>query len=273
MKAPPNAIAALHELLATGETADGAVSAVDEPLKLGLWSHDSPTARRATRAALAKLAARLPNEGEVIAAVFGCQPELRTAWVRIVAARLREAVKRRDAAELCRAIDLLDVASRRIREELPSASLQPTGYQALETALFGAPAEQAVVWPKLLRAIGATADLVEGGQGHPAPPLAPIEPLDTRTNWCAGRLLQLPRGSCGAGVPPAASHVRFSGKEEQAGRLHHKDGQAGRLHHNQEQAGRLEGEETELRFVLSGECAAGEEPSVAPTALTLALGC
>jgi len=30
---------------------------------------------------------------------------------------------------LCSAIDLLDVASQRINEDLPNASLQPTGHQ------------------------------------------------------------------------------------------------------------------------------------------------
>ena len=178
--------------MTTGESAAGVLSAFTEPLRLGLWSLDQPTDRAIARAGLVQLAARLPNVEETVAAVFACQPELRTAWLRIVAARLREAGKRRDAAELCSAIELLDVASRRIREELPNASLQPTGHQAMETALFGASAEQAVVWPKLLRVIGATAELVEGGRGSPAQPLPKVDPLDPRRTWCSGRVLQLP---------------------------------------------------------------------------------
>jgi len=177
-----------------------------------------------------------------------------------VAARLREAGKRRDAAELCRAIDLLGAASRRIREALREASLLGTGYQALETALFGAPAEQALAWPKLLRAIGATADLVEGGQGQAAPPLEAIEPFDTRRNWCAGRLLQLPRVvGRAAGLDALTPALSRREREQEAGRLHHNEQQAGRLHHK----------EAELRFVLSGEC--GEKLSAALTTLTPAL--
>jgi len=166
--------------------------ALAEPIQLGLWSHDTSTGRITVRVGLVQLAARLPNIDETIAALFACQSDLRNAWVRIIAARLREAGKRRDAAQLCSAINLLDVASRRIREELLTASLQPTGHQPLEIALFGASAEQAVVWPKLLRVIGATAELVEGQRGHSLAALPTVEPLDPKRTWCNGRLLQLP---------------------------------------------------------------------------------
>lgn len=186
------AIAAVRELLTDGETAGNTLSALAEPLRLGLWSLNQPTGLVTARGLLVQLAARLPNAEETVAAAFACQPELRTAWLRIIAARLREPGKRRDAGELCGAIDQLDVASRRVREELPNANLQPTGHQALETALFGSPVEQAVVWPKLLRVIGATAELVEGGQGSPVAPLPRVEPLDPRRTWCSGRILQLP---------------------------------------------------------------------------------
>lgn len=189
---PSAAIAAVRELLVTGEAAGDTLSALTEPLRLGLWSCEQATGLVMARAGLVQLAGQLPNVEETVAAVFACEPELRTAWLRIVAARLREAGKRRDAGELCSAIDQLDGASRRIREDLPNASLQPTGHQALETALFGASAEQAVVWPKLLRVIGATAELVEGGLGSPVASLPTVEPLDPRRTWCGGRILQLP---------------------------------------------------------------------------------
>lgn len=186
------AIAAVRGLLMTGEAVGETLSPLTEPLRLGLWSLDQATGLAVARAGLVQLAGQLPNVEETVAAVFACQPDLRIAWLRIVAARLREAGKRRDAGELCSAIDQIGRASRRIREELPNASLQPTGHQALETALFGAPAEQAVVWPKLLRAIGATAELVEGGLGSPAAPLPSVEPLDPRRTWSSGRIVQLP---------------------------------------------------------------------------------
>jgi len=193
MTGPSAAIAAVLELLSSGESAGDALSRLIEPSRLGLWSLDQPTGRIVARAGLVELARQLPNVEETVAAVFACQPELRTAWLRIVAARLRDAGKRRDAGELCSAIDQLDVASRRIREEFPNSSLQSTNHQALEAALFGAPTDQAVVWPKLLRVIGATAQLVEGGVGSPAAPLPSVEPLEPRRAWSSGRILQLPR--------------------------------------------------------------------------------
>jgi len=204
------AIAAVRELLTTGESAGDTLSSLTEPPQLGLWSLDHATGRAMARATLVQLGALLPNMDETVAAVFACQPELRIAWLRIIAARLREAGKRRDAGELCPAIDQLGEASRCIREELPHANLRPTGHQALETALFGAAAEQAVVWPKLLRVIGATAELIEGGdkfstcpsgssrpirQVKNLPPHLAVDPLDPRRSWCTGRLLQLPSTS------------------------------------------------------------------------------
>jgi hypothetical protein len=192
MTVSPAAIAEVRELLTVGESDGRALSGLTEPLRLGLWSLDPATVRAMARSGLIHLAARLPNADETVAAVFACQPELRTAWQRIIAARLREAGKRRDAAELCQAIDTLGEASRRIRDELTHASLQLTGHATLETALFSAPAEQAVVWPKLLRVIGATAEIIEGQHGQAVNALPTVEPLDPKRTWCNGRLLQMP---------------------------------------------------------------------------------
>lgn len=192
MTLSPAANAEVCELLTVGESDGRALSTLTEPLRLGLWSLDPATARAMARSGLVQLAARLPNAEETVAAVFACQPELRTAWLRIVAARLREAGKRRDAAELCQAIDTLGEASRRTRDELPHASLQSTGHAALETVLFGASAEQAVIWPKLLRVIGATAEIIEGQRGQAVTALPTVEPLDPKRTWCNGRLLQPP---------------------------------------------------------------------------------
>ncbi len=192
MTVSPGAIAEVRKLPTVGESDGRTLSALTEPLRLGLWSLDPATDRSIARSDLVQLAARCPNSEESIAAVFACQSELRAVWLRIVAARLREAGKRRDAAELCRAIDTLGEASRRTRLELPHASLQATSHGTLETALFGAPAEQAVVWPKLLRVIGATAEIVEGQLGQSVTPLPTVDPLDPKQTWCNGRLLQLP---------------------------------------------------------------------------------
>jgi hypothetical protein len=186
------AITTVQQLLTSGEALADALEALVEAMQLGLWHKNQLANRAVTATTLVNLAATLPNVAETVAAVFACEPELRAAWLRIVAARLREAGKRRDAAELCSVIDQLGVASRRVRQLLPDASLQPTGHQDLEIALFGAAAEQAVVWPKLLRVIGATANLVEGGKGRPAAAIPAVAPLDPKQSWCAGRIMQLP---------------------------------------------------------------------------------
>jgi hypothetical protein len=185
-------IATVQQLLTSGEAAADAIEGLVEATRLGFW-HKNQSANRAVAApTLVHLAATLPNVAETVAAVFACEPALRSAWLRIVAVRLREAGKRRDAVELCNAIDQLGVASRRVRQLLPDASLQPTAHQDLEIALFGAAAEQAVIWPKLLRVIGATAGLVEGAQGRPAPAIPVVAPLDPKQSWCSGRIAQLP---------------------------------------------------------------------------------
>jgi hypothetical protein len=186
------AIATVQQLLTAGEAAADAIEALGESTRLGLWHKNQPANRAIATTTLVNLAATLPNVAEAITAVFACEPELRSAWLRVVAARLREAGKRRDTAELCNAIEQLGVASQRVRQLLPDDSLKPTGHQNLEIALFGATAEQALIWPKLLRVIGATADLVEGGEGRPAAAIPAVAPLDPKQSWCSGRIIQLP---------------------------------------------------------------------------------
>ncbi len=189
----PAAIADVRELLTVGETDGRALFSLTEPSRVGLWSCDSVTNRVMARSRLVQLAARLPNAEETVAAVFAFEPGLQTGWLRIIAARLRETGKRRDATDLCQAIDTLGEASRRIRNELPHSSLQSTGHATLETLLFGASAEQAVVWPKLLRVIGAAAEIIEGQHGQTLNSLPTVEPFDAKRTWCNGRLLQMPR--------------------------------------------------------------------------------
>src|SRR5262249_23614643 len=98
-------------------------------------------------------------------------------------------------------------ASAILRKMLPQAGLKPTGLAELETLLLGAPVDQAVTTPRLLRALGATAELVEGGRGSPAAAVADIDPLDPRNNWVRGRLLpepsadELPRPGATAVLP------------------------------------------------------------------------
>jgi hypothetical protein len=149
--------------------------------------------RQVATAALVRLWSALGGDvAEAVAAVCACEDQIRPTWLGVLAARLAEMGRRRDAAELCRAVNALGSASAAVRRHLAAAALRPTGLAELETELFGAPAEQAVALPKLLRAVAATADLVEGSLGRPAERLPDILPLDPSHNWVRGRLLRSP---------------------------------------------------------------------------------
>jgi hypothetical protein len=186
----------VRRVLAAGETIVVPAGFV-ELARLGLLHLDENTGRAVLAKRIQRIVNGVPNDIEAIAAVFACLPELRAAWLRIVAARLREAGKRRDAVELCQAISTLRDASDRVREISSKSSLEPTSFGKLETELFGEAAHQAVVSPKLLRVIGATAWLVEGAgiiKGK-LPAIAPVDPLVPKVSWCGGRVIQLPSPS------------------------------------------------------------------------------
>jgi hypothetical protein len=204
---PGDSVAAVQALLQDGETASLPLDALPAGLRLGLWFRTADRLRCVATAGLARLAARLPSRDEAAAAVFACEERHRSAWWPLVAARLKDAGRRRDLPELCVAIDQVGPASAALRTLLPRAALKPTGFAELETLLFGAPADQAVTAPRLLRALGATAELVEGGRGAPAAVVTDIDPLDPRNNWVRGRLLrepsahELPRPGASAVLP------------------------------------------------------------------------
>ena len=166
-------------------------------VKLGLLHLNESSGHAVVTRRMQRIVTIVPGGSEAIAAVFACIPELRMAWMRIIAGRLLEAGKRRDVVELCQAISALREASGRVRQISPEASLEPTAFGKLETELFGEAAHQAVVSPKLLRVIGATAWLVEGTgivKGK-LPAIAPTDPTVPKVSWCGGRVIQLPSAS------------------------------------------------------------------------------
>lgn len=192
MTRPGETVAAVQALFRDGETAAPPLAALPGGERLGLWFRTHDQKRCVATTALVELAGGLPNRDEAAAAVFACDDRYRAAWWPILAARMKDAGRRRDLAELCSAVDQAGPASAMLTGLLPQAALKATGFAELETMLFGAPAEQAVAGPRLLRAMGATADLVEANRGRPAEPVADVNPLEPRANWVRGRLIRSP---------------------------------------------------------------------------------
>ena len=139
-----------------------------------------------------QVAGLLPTEAEAVAGILGCIAEVRSAWLRIVAARLREAGQRRDIGELCQAIETLGIASREVREVMESASLEPTNFSKIEHELLGSGAEQPVNYPKLLRVLGQTAEVMVKESAAKSIRLKSVDPLEPKESWCVGRVLQMP---------------------------------------------------------------------------------
>jgi hypothetical protein len=135
----------------------------------------------------------LPNELEALAAFFTCLEPLRVAWMRIIAARLREAGSRRDLLALCQQITLLSDASNKVRTLMPDFSLRPTPFRMFEAELLGEAAHHAAIYPTLLRSISATAWLINGIGSSKLPLIRPVDPLQPKVSWCGGRVIQLPR--------------------------------------------------------------------------------
>lgn len=192
MAVTATSISAIRTLITTGEAPAGGLSPLAAGSRVGLWALSADNRRCVAHRALLALWGKLPSLEEAVAAVVACEPAYRAPWQGILASRLREVGGRRDVDELCRMIEALGMASDAIQAQLPAASLAPTGHAEIERELFGAPTEQAVTLPCLLRAIASTADLVEGGQGTATSALPDLMPLDAGVNWVRGRLLQLP---------------------------------------------------------------------------------
>lgn len=200
MPHPGESVAAVQALLRDGETASGPLDA----LPAGLWFRTANRKRCVASAALAHLAALLPNRDEATAAVFAWEDRYRAVWWKLVAARLKDAGRRRDLTELSAGIDHVGPAADAVRELLPQAALKTTGFGELDTLLFGAPADQAVADPRLLRALGATAGLIEGGRGIPADAVPDLNALEPRANWVRGRLIRTPQHRGSAAPRPTA---------------------------------------------------------------------
>ena len=141
---------------------------------------------------LLRLAARMSSEGERVGLLLATEDRFRSPWIGITAARLAELGHRGRTAELCRQISELGAAASVLRERVAEATVAPSSHTSLELSLWGAPADQPAAAPGLLRVLGQTATLVEGGQGVEESSLQPVNPRDPEYNWVAGRLIQAP---------------------------------------------------------------------------------
>jgi hypothetical protein len=187
-----NTIRAVHRLLDEGEVQLSSLRGLEAGGRLGLWGESSDGSRSVAREKAIKLLAALPTQQEATAGVFACEKEIRHEWLRVIAARLKELGDRRDVQGLCDAVRSIGLASDSVLHALPAASLSPTRYSDLELDLYGAPVEQGVVTPKLLRVVGATAEIVGVESTPRVLSLADVDPLDPSVNWVNARLLRVP---------------------------------------------------------------------------------
>ena len=183
---------AMSSILAVGEVRDPGLDTCIPGEGVGFWYRSADGSRLVASPVLAHLVAESLNELEAAASVFACVPEYRSAWLSILAARLKEYGASRNVRELLAAIGKLGPASRAIRKLLLESRLEATGFNDVELSLFGAPVDQAVAYPRLIRALSSTAMLIEGGQGAAAKSLHDVDPLNPQGCWQQGRLLRLP---------------------------------------------------------------------------------
>jgi hypothetical protein len=185
-------IRAIDRLLTDGEVSRSGLASLQAGYQLGLWADSADATRAIATPEIARLLQTLPSQNESIAAILACEPDIRYAWQCIATARLKELGNLRDAQGLSEAISTLGQTCLALRPNFAQASLNATPYGELERAVFDASAEQAIATPQLLRALGATAHLIEGKQGKPANPIPDVDLYNPLTNWCKGRLIRLP---------------------------------------------------------------------------------
>lgn len=135
----------------------------------------------------------LSSDGEAVAALLATRPEIRAPWLRLLAARCREAGRLDDANALVQLVTHLDGAAAWVEQALPDAALQATKQTELERELLGVPADQARAVPALVRALAA-AHRLSRWQAETLPILQPVDRTGNRPdrNWCSGRLIGQP---------------------------------------------------------------------------------
>ena len=137
---------------------------------------------------------RLLGQKEAEAGVFALYPEVQSAWLGIVCARLEEMGIQRDLQALFDAVDQLGACAETAVQAWEERGLTPTPLAVLEREILGAPAHEAVSAPKLLRAISAAGDVLADFSAKGLSSLADVHQQDPSGNWIKGRVL-LPPGT------------------------------------------------------------------------------
>src|SRR5262245_59240736 len=113
----------VERLLAQGETPRGALADLTAGLRLGLWAASQDESRFVATLRLVELLCALPDAREAATAVFACEPTCRRAWLRIIAARLKEMGQRREVEGLSAAVSALGASGEVALAALSEAAL------------------------------------------------------------------------------------------------------------------------------------------------------
>lgn len=178
----------LQALVVTGEVAVASQPRLTAPRDAGLWLEDGE--RLISTPDLVVLGNGLPQRSELLPALFSLISEVRHAWNRIVHARLREMGERGDVATLCESVSAAGALAAELLDGA-DPSMTATSYGELERAVLPAAAHEAQAFPVLLRALAATATLVN----EPAAARTLLPKIvwdDPTTAWRPGRLLRPP---------------------------------------------------------------------------------
>lgn len=146
---------------------------------------------------------QLSQRGEWQLALLGLNPEVRTHWLNLAAARCREAGAMSDSQVLVKLIQQLGSASEWVFAQLENTSVTAGAtpqiaagpLAQLERDLLGQSLNDNAAIPALCRILRACFKLHSLGEQTEA--LTPIQPVDISAkqltnNWCRGRLLALP---------------------------------------------------------------------------------
>lgn len=188
-------VRSIQALLQCGYSADPTQSLA--PLLKGI-AHPAVGGWVASRRVLAERQ-MLGSDNELVMALLALEPGLRLGWLRVAAARCREAAKMADETPLMDMVSQLGAAAAWVDAELPNASMAPTETAAVERELLGVSAEQAAAIPVLMRVLGSSCRL-HAVQGADLPRLDEVDRtgVQSQQNWLPGRLLALPGASAAA---------------------------------------------------------------------------